>query len=95
MKPSCFLFSLYRPKKEKYALQYKVQVVNPDGSSYYTRYHLPVGVIRLPVDPTSLTDEQMKARMKKLRADKTVKVKEYKEDVQFDRRAFTRLVKKK
>lgn len=92
---SCLIFSLYRPKKAKYPLQYKVRVINPDGSSYFTRYHLPVGVIRLAVDPNSLTEEERKARLKKLRRDETVETKEYKEQVKFDRRALMNMMKKK
>lgn len=90
---SCF--SLYRPKKEKYPLQYKVRVVNQDGSSYFTRYHEPLGVIYLPVDPRTLTEEQLKARHKKLQSEKKIKIKEYKEDVKFDRKALARMMKKK
>merc|ERR1711881_197932 len=65
-----------RPKKERYARTYKVRVINQDGSSFMTRYHEPVGVIQLPLDPASLSEEQKKARMKKMRDDKVVKVKE-------------------
>ncbi|XP_065646521.1 large ribosomal subunit protein mL55 isoform X2 [Hydra vulgaris] len=87
--------SLSRPKKEKYPLMYKVRVINQDGSSYFTRYHLPIGCIRLPVDPNSLTEEQMKARLKRQRNEKKIILSEYKEDVQFDRRAMANLMKKK
>lgn len=87
--------SLYRPKKEKYPLQYKVRVVNQDGSSYITRYHLPVGVIRLPLDPNTLTEEEKKARLRRIRSEKKIDVQEYKEDVKFDRKVMMELMKKK
>ena len=87
------LQSLSRPKKEKYPLMYKVRIINQDGSSYFTRYHLPMSCIRLPVDPNSLTEEQMKARLKKHRNERKVSISEYKEDVQFDRRAMANLMK--
>ena len=86
---------LSRPKKELYPRTYKVRVIKQDGSSFMTRYHEPVGVIQLPLDPESLTEEQKKARLKKMRDDKIVKVKEYKENVTFDRRAMARLMKKR
>ena len=88
-------FSLVKPKKEKYPLMYKVRIVNQDGSSYFTRYHEPLGVIQLPLDPTTLTEEQLKARHRKLQSEKKIKIKEYKEDVKFDRRAMAKLMKKK
>lgn len=89
--------SLARPKKEKYLLQYKVCLVNPDGSSYHIRHNAPLGCIRLPIDPNSLTEEELKARMKKKRSEKKVQVKIYAEekDVEFDSGALRRLLMKK
>ena len=84
-----------KPKKEKYPLQYKVRVINQDGSSYFTRYHEPIGVIQLPLDPKTLTEEQLKARHRKQQSEKKIKIKEYKENVKFDRRAMAKIMRKK
>ena len=53
-----------------------------------------MGVIRLPLDPKTLTEEQLKARHRKQQSEKKIKIKEYKEDVKFDRRAMAKLMRK-
>ena len=64
-------------------------------SNFFHRYHEPVGVIQLPLDPKTLTEEQLKARHRKQQSEKKIKIKEYKEDVKFDRRAMAKLMRKK
>ena len=59
---------------------YKVCLVQPDGSSFTIRYHEPRDFIRLPVDPTSLTEEEKRARLNRLKPEKEVTVHEFDEE---------------
>ena len=56
---------------------YKVSLQQPDGSSYTIRYHEPRELIRVPVDPKSLTDEEKQARINRLRPEKEIEVHEF------------------
>ena len=88
---------LYRPRRKVYALQHKVHVVNPDGSSVLARYHEPLGVIRLPLDPNSLTEEELKARRDRNMKDTKITIEDFDEEdeVVFDRRSSLRRITKK
>lgn len=66
-----------RIKKSIYPRAYKVRLQQPDGSSYTIRYHEPRELIRLPVDPNNLTEEEKQARLKRLKPEKKVEVHEF------------------
>ncbi|XP_065069928.1 large ribosomal subunit protein mL55-like [Rhopilema esculentum] len=89
--------SITRIRKKTYARMYKVRIVNPDGSSYFVRHPEPIGVIRMPQDPNLLTEEEKKSRLRRLKGEKIVDVASdfEKDDVKFDQRAVTRLLRKK
>ena len=76
---------------------YPVRVINPDGSSYMIRYEEPLGVIQLPQDPTTLSDEEKRARMRRLKGERVIDHdKEFEDDdVQFDQNAVRDLLRKK
>lgn len=63
-----------------YPRVYKVRLQQPDGSTYTIRYHEPRKLIRLPVDPSSLTEEEKKARMNRLKPEKKIETHEFDED---------------
>ena len=92
-------FSITRVKKIAYPRSYKVRLVNPDGSSYMIRHSKPIGLIKLPVDPNSLSEEEKKARIKRLKYGNIKKdetVEDFNEtDVKFDQRALAKLMRRK
>ena len=51
----------------------KVPLQKPDGSSYIIRYHESRELLRLPVDPDSLTEEKQ-ARLNRLKPEKEIEV---------------------
>ena len=81
-----------------YPRRYKVRLVNPDGSSYMIRYLKPIGLIKLPVDPSSLSEEEKKVRIKRLKYGNIKKdetVAEFNEtDVKFDQRALAKIIRR-
>lgn len=56
---------------------YKVRLQKPDGSTYTILYHEPRELIRLPVDPRNLTDEEKQARLNRLKPEKEIEVHEF------------------
>ena len=75
---------------------YKVRLVQPDGSSYVIRYPEPRKIICLPADPANMTEEERRARMKRLKPEKPKKIYELgEEEATFDQRAWAGLVRKR
>lgn len=75
---------------------YKVRLVQPDGSSYAIRYPEPCKIICLPIDPSTMTEEEKKARMKRLKPEKPKQIYEVEEeDAAFDQRSWADLVQKR
>ena len=69
--------TITRTKKSIYPRVYKVRLQQPDGSSYTMRYHEPRQLVRLPVDPNSLTEEEKQARLKRLKPEKEIEIHEF------------------
>ncbi|XP_028393907.1 39S ribosomal protein L55, mitochondrial-like [Dendronephthya gigantea] len=69
--------SITRTKKSVYPRVYKVRLQQADGSSYTIRYHEPRELIRLPVDPNNLTEEEKQARLNRLKPEKEIEVHEF------------------
>ncbi|KAE8742058.1 hypothetical protein FOCC_FOCC011774 [Frankliniella occidentalis] len=80
--------------RESYLKNYRVLVVQPDGSSFYTRYHEPRSIIQLPLDTSTLSPEDLKLRLARRNPKKKVEyVKEEKNTYQASK--YIKLVKKK
>lgn len=69
--------SITRIKKSVYPRVYKVRLQQPDGSTFTIRYHEPHELIRLPVDPNSLTEEEKRERLMRSKPEKEIKVQEF------------------
>ncbi|KAM6963123.1 large ribosomal subunit protein mL55 [Aplochiton taeniatus] len=57
--------SVVRYGRQKYERLYPVLLVQPDGSTINIRYKEPRRVLMLPLDASTLTDEERKARLKR------------------------------
>jgi len=75
---------------------YKVRLVQPDGSTYVIRYEEPYKIIKQPIDPANMTDEERKVRMNRLKPEKPKKIYELGEedDEGYNQRSWTNLIRK-
>ncbi|XP_073973446.1 mitochondrial ribosomal protein L55 [Rhodnius prolixus] len=86
--------AITRIHRLKYFRHYPTKVILPDGSSITIRYHEPRQIIKLPLDISTLSEAEAKARLERRRP--KTKVKEQQEDVaHFDARKYLNLIKKK
>ena len=76
---------------------YKVRLVQPDGSTYFIRYEEPYKIIKKPIDPAVMTEEEKRARMNRLKPEKPKKIYEMEEeeDENYNQRSWTNLIKNK
>ncbi|KAL7727780.1 hypothetical protein ACLKA6_019723 [Drosophila palustris] len=68
--------SVTRLHRSVYCRQYPTVVVHPDGSTTTIRYHEPRKIIKLPLDLTTLSDVERKARLEARKPRKKVKIME-------------------
>ena len=70
--------------------------MQPDGSTFVVRYSEPRKLIFVPIDPNTLTEEEKKARLKRLRPEKQKKIYQTeKDDENFNQRSWTNLIRKR
>lgn len=91
---NCNRASITRMKREHYVRTYPVLLLQPDGSTITIRYEKPRKLLKLPVDVSSLTEEEKKERIKIFRPPKKMEVREEVED-DFDVNQYANLFKKK
>jgi large subunit ribosomal protein L55 len=61
---NCWVAAVTKTHRKVYVNKYWTILQHPDGSTIKIRYHEPVGIIRLPLDLSSLSPEER--RKKKL-----------------------------
>ncbi|XP_013872888.1 large ribosomal subunit protein mL55 [Austrofundulus limnaeus] len=86
--------SVVRFGRQHYERMYPVLLVRPDGSTVHIRYKEPRGILLMPVNLATLSEEERQARMKK-RMVKTKETEEviYEDDFKVD--TYSHLWKKK
>lgn len=75
---------------------YKVRLVQPDGSTFVIRYEEPYKIVKQPIDPATMSEEEKKSRMKRLKPEKPKKIYELEEeeDEGYNQRSWANLIKK-
>ncbi|EDV44374.1 uncharacterized protein Dana_GF18943 [Drosophila ananassae] len=83
-----------RLHRSVYCRLYPTVVVQPDGSTINIRYHEPRKIIKLPLDLSTLSDSERKARLEARKPRKKVKIMEEVED-NFNAKKYMKYIKKK
>uniref|UniRef100_A0A0K8S6R8 39S ribosomal protein L55, mitochondrial n=1 Tax=Lygus hesperus TaxID=30085 RepID=A0A0K8S6R8_LYGHE len=83
-----------RPHRHNYLLTYHTKLVLADGSSVTFRYHEPRQIITLPLDISTLSDEEAKLRLERRKPKTKVKIQD-EEVSRFDPNRYIKLVKNK
>ncbi|GIY00993.1 39S ribosomal protein L55, mitochondrial [Caerostris extrusa] len=85
--------SIVKIGREKYCRMYLTTLVNPDGSSITIRYHEPRRIIKLPMDVSQLTPEELQKHLNRRKEEEKVVVEEIIDDG-FDVNRYSYLWKK-
>lgn len=80
-------------KRKKFERMYPTVLVLPDGSSLTIRYYEPRGIITLPLDLSTLSEEQKKLRILKRTPLTKVVIQEEEED-EFDEGKYLNIMRK-
>ncbi|XP_029563085.1 large ribosomal subunit protein mL55 [Salmo trutta] len=79
--------SIVRCSRQKYERMYPVLLIQPDGSTINIRYKKPKRILMMPVDISTLSEEERKIRMRKRDPEKGVvkqRTVEFKDDFKVD-----------
>ncbi|XP_063229959.1 large ribosomal subunit protein mL55 [Bacillus rossius redtenbacheri] len=90
---NCHTASVCKVHRLTYARTYPTVLVLPDGSSIAMRYSEPRKIIRLPLDLSTLTEEERRVRLEKRKPRKKLKIVEDVED-SFDVNKYVKYIKK-
>ncbi|ALC46069.1 mRpL55 [Drosophila busckii] len=85
--------SVTRLHRSVYCRTYPTVVVHPDGSTINIRYHEPRKVIKLPLDLSTLSEAERKARLEARKPRKKVKILEEVDD-NFNAKKYMKYIKK-
>ncbi|XP_037027140.1 39S ribosomal protein L55, mitochondrial [Bradysia coprophila] len=85
--------SVTKIHRTKFTRTYPTILVKPDGSSINIRYQEPRQIIRLPLDLSTLTEAERKARMEKRKPRQKIVVQEELED-SFNSNRYLKFIKK-
>ncbi|XP_013100076.1 large ribosomal subunit protein mL55 [Stomoxys calcitrans] len=77
-----------------YARQYPTVVVLPDGSTVNIRYEEPRKIVKLPLDLSTLTEAERKARLEARKPRRKINIVEEVED-NFNAKKYMKYIKKK
>ncbi|XP_053954182.1 39S ribosomal protein L55, mitochondrial [Anastrepha ludens] len=83
-----------RLHRSVYCRRYPTVVVQPDGSTINIRYHEPRKIIKLPLDLSTLSEAERKARLEARKPRKKVKILEEVDDT-FNAKKYLKYMKKK
>ncbi|CAD6992529.1 39S ribosomal protein L55, mitochondrial [Ceratitis capitata] len=83
-----------RLHRSVYCRMYPTVVVQPDGSTINIRYHEPRKIIKLPLDLSTLSEAERKARLEARKPRKKIKIAEEVEDT-FNAKKYMKYIKKK
>uniref|UniRef100_A0A1A9VR26 39S ribosomal protein L55, mitochondrial n=1 Tax=Glossina austeni TaxID=7395 RepID=A0A1A9VR26_GLOAU len=86
--------SVTRLHRAVYTRQYPLVMILPDGSSINVRYTEPRKIVKLPLDLSTLSEIERKARLEARKPRKKLKVVEEIED-NFNARKYMKYIKKK
>ncbi|XP_046960217.1 39S ribosomal protein L55, mitochondrial [Vanessa cardui] len=90
---NCNVSSITKIHREIYTRMYPTKVVLPNGASINIRYHEPRQIIKLPLDLSTLPEEERKARLEKRKPRRKVKITDSVED-NFNAKKYLKYMKK-
>ncbi|XP_039748925.1 39S ribosomal protein L55, mitochondrial [Pararge aegeria] len=85
--------SITRIHREVFTRMYPTKVVLANGASINIRYHEPRKIIKLPLDMTTLSEDERKARLEKRKPKRKIKITEIVED-NFNAKKYLKYIKK-